>query len=97
MGQKFSFDVALDKLMGQSQGMVIGRAAGQCDLVVAHATVSRRHAKLSFAGEALQIEDLGSTNGTALNGAPIKAGNAAPLHPGDTVRVGDVDLAVRQL
>jgi len=96
-GQKFSFDVALDKLMAQSEGMVIGRASDQCELVVAHATVSRRHAKLSFAGEALQIEDLGSTNGTAVNGKAIKAGSPAAIHPGDSVRVGDVDLAVRQL
>src|SRR6478752_6947743 len=40
-GQKFGFDVPLDKLMTAPQGMTIGRAAGQCELVVPHATVSR--------------------------------------------------------
>src|SRR5262245_7045275 len=68
VGQKYGFDVALDKLMTFSEGMVIGRAADQCQLVVAHATVSRRHARLLLAGDALQIEDLGSTNGTAVGG-----------------------------
>src|SRR5262249_20709540 len=70
-GQKYGFDVALGKLMAANQGMVIGRAAEQCELVVAHATVSRRHARLSFAGETLQIEDLGSTNGTSVNGTAL--------------------------
>jgi class 3 adenylate cyclase len=96
-GTKFGFDLALDKLMGQSKGMVIGRASDQCDLVVAHATVSRKHAKLSFTSEALQIEDLGSTNGTAINGAVLAAGKQAALHAGGKIRIGDVELAIRQL
>lgn len=95
-GQKFKFDVALDRLMASPQGMIIGRAADQCSLVVAHSTVSRRHARLAFSGEALQIEDLGSTNGTAVNGTALAAGNAVPLQVGAKLRLGDVELAVRQ-
>lgn len=96
-GNKFGFDVPLDKLMAQSKGMVIGRAADQCDLVVAHPTVSRRHAKLSFTSEALQIEDLGSTNGTSVNGVALAAAQPVAIHAGGKVRLGDVDLAVRQV
>ena len=80
-----------------SQGMVIGRAADQCDLVVAHATVSRRHARLSLAGDALQVEDLGSTNGTAIGGKALGAGAPVVLHAGNKLRLGDVELLVRQL
>src|SRR5215218_667384 len=72
-GRKHAFEVVLGKLMTQSQGMVIGRSADQCELVVAHATVSRRHARLSLSGEALQVEDLGSTNGTAVNGTVLRS------------------------
>ena len=89
--------VALDKLMNQSQGLVIGRSADQCELVVPHATVSRRHARLSLAGEALQVEDLGSTNGTAINGTVLRAGTPAAIHAGNKLRIGDVELLVRQL
>ena len=96
-GQKYGFDVALDRLMAASQGMVIGRAAEQCELVVAHATVSRRHARLSLAGETLQVEDLGSTNGTAVNGTALSAGTPAMLQVGAKLRLGDVELAIRQL
>jgi adenylate cyclase len=95
--QKHSFDVTLDKLLARSDGMVIGRAADQCDLVVAHATVSRRHARLSFAGDALQVEDLGSTNGTAIAGKMLRAGEPTALHAGNKLKLGDVDLMVRQL
>lgn len=96
-GHKQAFDVALDRLMAQSLGMVIGRSADQCELVVPHATVSRRHARLTLAGEALQVEDLGSTNGTSVNGQVIKAGAPVALHAGSKLRLGDVELVVRQL
>lgn len=96
-GHKHAFDVALDKRMNQSQGLVIGRSADQCELVVPHATVSRRHARFSLAGEALQVEDLGSTNGTAINGTVLRAGTPAAIHAGNKLRIGDVELLVRQL
>ncbi len=96
-GQKYSFDVALDKLMSLPQGMVIGRSADQCELVVPHATVSRRHARLALKGDALQIEDLGSTNGTAVNGTLVAASAPVSLQTGSRLRVGDVELSIRQI
>ncbi len=82
--RKHIFEVTLEKLVSQPQGMVIGRAADQCDLVVAHPTVSRRHARLRVAGEALQVEDLGSTNGTKVNGTVLKAGAPVALQAGSS-------------
>ena len=96
-GHKHAFDVGLDKLMTRQQGLVIGRSADQSELVVAHATVSRRHARLFLAGEALQVEDLGSTNGTMVNGTAIKAAAPVALHAGNKLRIGDVELLVRQV
>ena len=96
-GHKHAFDVGLDKLMTRPQGLVIGRSADQSELVVAHATVSRRHARLFLAGEALQVEDLGSTNGTMVNGTAIKAAAPVALHAGNKLRIGDVELLVRQV
>ncbi len=96
-GRKFAFDVALDRLMSLPQGMMIGRAADQCELVLAHGTVSRRHARLVFVNEALQIEDQGSTNGTSVNGKAVTAGAPAVIHPGDRIQLGDVELGVKQV
>lgn len=94
---KHVFEVTLEKLMSRGEGMVIGRAADQCDFVVAHPTVSRRHARLKVAGDALQVEDLGSTNGTKLGDQALRAGEPVALHSGSKLRLGDVDLIVRQL
>jgi class 3 adenylate cyclase len=96
-GQKFAFDLELHKLLVAPQGMVLGRASDQCELVLGHATVSRRHARLSLAGDALQVEDLGSTNGTAINGQAVRAGAPAKLQIGSKMKIGDVELQVRQL
>ena len=94
---KHVFEVTLEKLMSRSEGMVIGRAADQCDFVVAHPTVSRRHARLRVAGDALQVEDLGSTNGTKIADQALRVGEPVALHAGAKFRLGDVDLVLRQL
>jgi class 3 adenylate cyclase len=94
---KHSFEVTLEKLMSRSDGMVIGRAADQCDFVLAHPTVSRRHARVRVAGEALQVEDLGSTNGTKVGEQVLKAGEPVALQAGIKLRIGDVDMTLRHL
>ena len=92
-GQPHVCEIALAKL---GEGVVVGRAAGQSDLVVAHATVSRRHARISLVGDTLRIEDLGSTNGTSVDGKPVRPGFPMAAEPGSTIRLGDVKLAVQQ-
>jgi len=94
---KYTFEITLQKLMSHAEGMVIGRAADQCDLVVAHPTVSRRHARLRVAGEAVQVEDLGSTNGTTIDDRPLRAGEPAALHADNKLRLGDVDMTVHHV
>ena len=94
---KHAFEVTLEKLMGRSDGMVIGRAADQCDFVLAHPTVSRKHAKLVLSAEALQVEDLGSTNGTRVGEQLLRPGHPVALHAGDKLRVGDIELQLKHL
>lgn len=96
-GPKFAFDVPLATLQSRPGGMMIGRAADQCDLVLPHGTVSRRHARLVPAATGVQIEDQGSTNGTWVNGAALEAGAAAAIQPGDRVRLGDVEFGIRKV
>ncbi|TCJ15887.1 DUF2662 domain-containing protein [Rubrobacter taiwanensis] len=50
---------------------IIGRSEKN-DIVISDPNVSRRHARLSRSGDGFVIEDLDSTNGTLLDGAPIK-------------------------
>ena len=51
---------------------------------------SARHALVYEQGNAIVIEDLGSTNGTYLNEELLQT--ARPLHPGDRVRIGDSEF-----
>ena len=55
--------------------------------------LSRRHARISRrAGDQLTVEDLGSTNGTLVNGKKIT--EAQTLRPGDTIKVGTTTIQV---
>jgi pSer/pThr/pTyr-binding forkhead associated (FHA) protein len=42
----------------------------------------------------LQIEDLGSTNGTSVDGAVVIAGILRPLQAGTRLKIGDIELSV---
>lgn len=50
---------------------VIGRDPG-CDIVIADPNVSKKHAKISVQGPSVFLEDLGSTNGTFVNGKRVQ-------------------------
>lgn len=52
-------------------------------------TVSRRHAKIVRSAQGTMIEDLGSLNGTWVDGAIV---NSAPLHDGSSVQIGTFTL-----
>ena len=70
---------------------VLGRVQGS-DLVIRDARASRRHVALMPGPEGgLRLEDLGSANGTLLDGAPVRE---ATLRGGETLEVGGVRIAV---
>ncbi len=71
--------------------VVIGRSPG-ADIVVGDDFVSGRHARVVLAGDEAVLEDLGSTNGTLLNGQRISV--PQHLRPGDTIDVGAVRIKV---
>ncbi|RME72127.1 MAG: FHA domain-containing protein [Chloroflexi bacterium] len=57
-------------------------------------TVSRRHARILWQSDTLVIEDLGSVNGTFLNGKRLDPYIPEPLHNGDTVYLGKMEIEV---
>lgn len=69
---------------------VIGRLPGNEVSLPADENVSRRHARLYRAGGGYEIVDLGSANGTSVNGAKI--GASYLLRTGDRVKVGGTTL-----
>jgi ABC-type multidrug transport system ATPase subunit len=73
------------------QTTILGRDKN-CDLVLENPNVSRRHAQLTRNGGQVTIEDLGSSNGTFVQGKRITGSRI--LRPGDFVRIGSFTLKV---
>jgi hypothetical protein len=71
----------------------IGRDVNNA-IVVEDQFVSAEHAILTFRGRAWYVEDLGSTNGTFVNGSPVA--DVVPLGFGDVVQVGQVRLRLER-
>ncbi len=69
---------------------VLGRDASSCDVIVEHPTVSRRHVRIWLKDEHLFIQDLGSRNGTFVNGEQVKG--ECMLGSKGTFRMGDVEV-----
>ncbi|NVJ25716.1 FHA domain-containing protein [Myxococcus sp. AM011] len=84
------FDTSYDLPEGVTS---LGRA-DENDIVLGGDLVSRRHARLYVEADILRIEDLGSRNGSRVNGAPLQG--SRQLSTGDTVALGENTLAVRQ-
>ncbi|WP_437738311.1 sigma 54-interacting transcriptional regulator [Sorangium sp. So ce1335] len=72
--------------------VAIGRAP-ESTICLDDARVSRNHARLARRGRALVLADLGSRNGTSVNGAVVR-GAERPLAGGDVIRVGPADIVV---
>jgi pSer/pThr/pTyr-binding forkhead associated (FHA) protein len=73
-------------------GIVIGRGSEGVTFRLADRNVSRRHARFLRQSGAVFVEDLGSLNGTRVNGERITGKRR--LRDGDLVQIGDYDLAV---
>ena len=75
----------------ESSVTVIGRQQ-ECDLCIPLMIVSRRHCQLNRDGGELRVRDLGSRNGTYVNGQKVEE---ASLNPGDELHVGPLKFAVQ--
>ena len=73
-----------------AEGATLGRG-DQADIRLQDSFASSRHARLEPHGELIVLEDLGSTNGTLLNGEPLRG--PQPLHAGDRIRIGDCEFS----
>ena len=78
-------------------GQLIGRSSADADYVIPVDSVSRRHARIRVAGDSLTIEDLGSTNGTTIDGVKLVPGEPREVATGASIAFGDITLAARFL
>jgi hypothetical protein len=75
----------------QMGSTVIGRG-DQANLRLPDVGISRRHARLDYDGSQVVLTDLGSTNGTMVNGQRV---SAVALNPGDMIQLGTTTLTFR--
>jgi len=70
----------------------IGKERRKVDFVIDNSSVSRAHAKIRVRGGEFFILDLGSTNGTYLNGAKLAPNQETKLNGGDKVKISDEEF-----
>ncbi len=74
----------------EGRDIIVGRSS-ELDMVLVEEMVSRRHARISVLSGVISVEDLGSTNGTFVNGEKIQR---STLREGDRVLIGTSILKV---
>jgi two-component system response regulator AtoC len=82
----------LAKELPASGRLTVGRSAS-CDITIDHSSVSREHA-VFHGGFPVEIEDLGSTNGTTVSGARVAKGTRVPVEQGRVIAIGAAVLVV---
>ena len=74
--------------------IIVGRGR-DCDIILDEHQVSRKHARIQNTPKGWMLTDLGSTNGTRVNGKRLPAGQPHALQPGDRIALGTAVLALR--
>ena len=75
--------------------LTLGRVSDN-NLVIDDANVSSHHARLEVTNDAINVTDLGSTNGTKLNGVLLEANKTVSAKVGDTLEFGDRSFKVER-
>lgn len=73
------------------KGDYILGSSPDCDVVIEHPTISRKHCVVGFGSTQIRVIDLGSSNGTFINGTLI---SESMLNPGDHLRLGEMEFEV---
>ena len=89
-GHAVSLKMPGEMLVGE--GAVIGRSPRNATFVIDDRTLSRSHARLYAKADTVYIEDLGTTNGTKVNGRALDPRRPRAVHDGDEVELGAVQV-----
>lgn len=79
---------------GMADKIVIGRDPAGCSLVLEDSAVSGRHCEIGLSGTTFYVKDLGSSNGTFINGCRINPNVMTEIKTGCTMKLGRIDYRV---
>ncbi len=77
-----------------AKSCIVGRSSAECDCSIDDPRMSRQHFAICYSGGTLTIEDLNSTNGTTLNGVPLR--DRRPLRKNDVIIAGNTKIIVEE-
>ena len=83
------------RAIARSSGAVVGRSPFEGEVVLNHPEVSRRHFRLFVENGSLRVADLGSLNGTRLDGIALAPEAGRSIGDGAQLRVGDIEFTVQ--
>jgi pSer/pThr/pTyr-binding forkhead associated (FHA) protein len=89
-------NIAEVDLRNHPGGLIIGRSAKSAMLIVRDDSVSRRHAAITQ-GEPLWLEDIGSSNGTRVNGVALVPNQKVMVTQGAEIEIGAVRLTLTRM
>jgi pSer/pThr/pTyr-binding forkhead associated (FHA) protein len=80
-----------DRLPISSTPIILGRH-DECDIVLRQGRVSRHHCQVQRKGAVIEVTDLGSSNGTLLDGVRLVPQTPTPWKPGAALEIADYKL-----
>ncbi|XOV88254.1 MAG: FHA domain-containing protein [Pseudomonadota bacterium] len=95
-GIRYLLRISGDQLINP-EGIVIGRNPQDSPFAINHVDVSRKHARMKVMKNRVFLEDLGSTNGTSVNGQSIDDKGPVAVNNGDQIIIGSVVMKLRVL
>jgi len=85
-----------EQVEARQPGLSIGRAE-HCDMILDDPTVSREHALVQYYSGFFSLRDLGSSNGTFVNGKRLVVGVSSTIRSGDRLKIGKIRLSVTSI
>jgi predicted component of type VI protein secretion system len=95
-GSDLTIKIPGEKL-GLDQGVVLGRNTSEADVILDKSEISRTHLRFIIRDDKIYADDLGSANGTILNGARLSAGRPMALHNNDEITLAGIIFIVEGL
>lgn len=89
-GQVYAFELRMEHFP-----VTIGRSRSLSDFTLPHESISRSHIEIGKSQKGPTVEDLGSSNGTYVNGKRLRAGKKIGIKSGDRLRLGRVELMAK--
>lgn len=94
-GAPHAFNIAGTALLREPMGVIVGRQPQSAQIVLNHPEISRAHARILLKDGEVFVEDLGTTNGSAINGQVLAPGERRALRSGDELTLGKITFKVR--